>query len=177
MLQHKLLAFALFLAQMAFAQTRSIQIELYENVKTPIIEDSTKTLFGITDKVGQVKFETSLGKQYLMEATYTGMAPLQKGLKVVSSTTVYRFAMVEDATALKAVTIKAKKPLMRQEEDKTIVDPEPIANTSTSAYEIMEKIPGLFLDQDGNVYLNSSTPATIYINGREQKMAVWSISS
>ncbi len=186
MLKHKLLAFALLLAQMAFAQTRSIQIELFENVKTPIIgatvklterEDSTKTLFGITDKVGQVKFETSLGKQYLMEATYTGMAPLQKGLKVVSSTTVYRFAMVEDATALKAVTIKAKKPLMRQEEDKTIVDPEPIANTSTSAYEIMEKIPGLFLDQDGNVYLNSSTPATIYINGREQKMSAEDIAS
>jgi hypothetical protein len=60
---------------------------------------------------------------------------------------------------------------MRQEDDKTIVDPENLAASSTNAYEIMEKIPGLFVDQDGNIYLNSTTPATVHINGREQKMS------
>src|ERR1019366_737993 len=38
-------------------------------------------------------------------------------------------------------------------------------------YDIMEKVPGIFVDQDGNIYITSTTPATIYINGREQKMS------
>jgi len=29
----------------------------------------------------------------------------------------------------------------------------------------------LFVDQDGGIFLNSATPATVYINGREQKMS------
>ena len=66
---------------------------------------------------------------------------------------------------------------MRQEDDKTIIDPENLAASSTSGYEILEKTPGLFVDQDGNVYLNSTTPATIYINGREQKMSTADIAS
>ena len=78
---------------------------------------------------------------------------------------------------LDAVVIQSAKPLMRQEDDKTIVDPENLAASSTSGYEVLEKTPGLFVDQDGNIYLNSTTPATIYINGREQKMSTADIAS
>lgn len=60
---------------------------------------------------------------------------------------------------------------MRQEDDKTIVDPEPVALGSTHAFEVLEKIPGLFIDQDGNVYLNSTSPSAVWINGREQRMS------
>jgi hypothetical protein len=66
---------------------------------------------------------------------------------------------------------------MRQEDDKTIVDPENLAASSTNAYEIMEKIPGLFVDQDGNIYLSSTTPAKVYINGREQRMSTLDIAT
>lgn len=77
--------------------------------------------------------------------------------------------MKENQTNISEVSIVARKPLVRQEDDKMIIDPEPIANTSTSSYEILEKTPGIYLDQDGNIYLSSATPATVYINGREQK--------
>src|SRR5215218_1559615 len=66
---------------------------------------------------------------------------------------------------------------MRQEDDKTIIDPENLASSSINAYEILEKTPGLFVDQDGNIYLNSTTPATVYINGREQKMSTADIAT
>jgi hypothetical protein len=75
------------------------------------------------------------------------------------------------------VTVRSSTPLMRQEDDKTIIDPEPLAAASTNAYEIIEKTPGVFVDQDGNVYLSSMTPATIYINGREMKMSTADIAT
>lgn len=182
----KLLIAALFLTQFAQAQTVLIKITLLENNKTPIVGATVKLIerldtsniqFAISDIDGQAKFQAKVDQQYLLDATYTGFAPLNKGLQVRKSTSIYPFFMEEDATALAAVTIKATKPLMRQEDDMTIVDPGPIAETSTSAYEILEKTPGLFLDQDGNVYLSSTTPASIYINGREQKMSREDIAS
>lgn len=76
-----------------------------------------------------------------------------------------------DGRALAGVVVVARKPLLRQEDDKTIVDPEPVAASSTNAYEILEKVPGVFADPDGNVYLSSTSPARIYINGIEQKIS------
>src|SRR4029078_3522570 len=75
------------------------------------------------------------------------------------------------------VTVTSQKPLMRQEDDKTIVDPENLAASSTSSYEVIEKTPGLFVDQDGNIYINSLSPAAIYINGREMKMSTSDIAT
>lgn len=69
------------------------------------------------------------------------------------------------------VIVTARKPLIKQEDDKTIVDAEVLANSSTNAYEVLEKTPGAIVDQDGNVYLNSMTPATVFINGREMKLS------
>jgi hypothetical protein len=41
----------------------------------------------------------------------------------------------------------------------------------------LKKTPGLFVDQDGNVYINSLSPAAIYINGREMKMSASDIAT
>jgi len=35
--------------------------------------------------------------------------------------------LIRDAKIMKGVVVTARKPLMRQEDDKTIVDPEPVA--------------------------------------------------
>ena len=45
------------------------------------------------------------------------------------------------------------------------------ATIHTNAYEVLEKTPGIIVDQDGKIYLSSTTPATVYINGREIKMS------
>ncbi len=44
-------------------------------------------------------------------------------------------------------------------------------------YEVIEKTPGLFVDQDGNIYISSLTPATVQINGREMKMSASDIAT
>jgi hypothetical protein len=102
---------------------------------------------------------------------------LQKGITAKSGQQSFTFTLESVAGVMKGVTVTASKPLMRQEDDKTILDPEPIAAASTNAYEILEKTPGIFVDQDGNVYLSSMTPATILINGRDMKMSVADIST
>ena len=72
---------------------------------------------------------------------------------------------------LDEVLVNSRTPLLKQDDDKTIVDAEQLTSSSTNAYEVLEKTPGAIVDQDGNVYLNSGTAATIYINGREIKLS------
>ena len=43
--------------------------------------------------------------------------------------------------------------------------------------KFLKKLPGLFVDQDGNVYISSMTPAAVYINGREMKMSTSDIAT
>ena len=52
---------------------------------------------------------------------------------------------------LNEVVVKSSKPLIRQEDDKSVVDPEPLAASSTNAFETIEKTPGIITDQDGNI--------------------------
>jgi iron complex outermembrane receptor protein len=78
---------------------------------------------------------------------------------------------------LDAVVVTSKSPLLKQVDDKTIVDAEVLANSSTNALEVLEKTPGAIVDNDGNVYLNSATPALVYINGREVKLSASDVAS
>ncbi|MDB5253546.1 MAG: TonB-dependent receptor plug, partial [Flaviaesturariibacter sp.] len=124
-----------------------------------------------------VSFSLQTGSQYIVTVTSVNYAPLEKGISITGASPTFLFVMEGSGKTLNAVVVTSTRPVIRQEDDKTIVDPENLAASSTNAYEIMEKTPGLFVDQDGNIYLNSTTPATIYINGREQKMSTADIAT
>lgn len=168
-----------------FAQSSSLQIQIRDANQQPILgatlrltdrADTTRKLYAISDTIGRTTFAILPKHSYSLLVTSVGFQPLRRGL-LTGSEQVITLVMTPDNVQLQAVSVTAAKPLIKQEDDKTIVDPEPIAATSTSAYELLEKTPGLFLDPDGNVYLSSTTPATIYINGREQKMSAADIAS
>lgn len=172
-----------------FASTaQDLQVTLrVKGEKQEAIPAATFTIFSIPDTVklnekladaqGVAIFFLTANKPYLVRITAVNYQPLEKSITVKDVEQSFYFSMEPASQALGSVTVTARRPLMRQEDDKTIVDPENLALSSTNAYEIMEKVPGLFVDQDGNVYLNSTTPARIYINGREQKMSAADIAT
>jgi iron complex outermembrane receptor protein len=139
--------------------------------------DTLQSFQKTADSSGQVSFNLEKDVQYIVKISSVDYLPLEKGITVSQSHLSFSFTAEAGSKSLKGVTVNAKKPLMKQEDDKTIVDPEPIAATSTNAYEIIEKTPGVFVDQDGNVYLNGTTPASIYINGKEMKMSATDIAT
>jgi iron complex outermembrane recepter protein len=135
------------------------------------VPDTTVQQQKITDSLGSVSFILLQSRPYLVRITSINYDPIEKSITIKGDNPSFVFNAEQQSRSLGNVTVIAQRPLMRQEDDKTIVDPENLASSSTSAYEIMEKVPGLFVDQDGNIYLNSTTPATVHINGREQKMS------
>ncbi|MBA4139629.1 MAG: TonB-dependent receptor [Segetibacter sp.] len=139
--------------------------------------DSTQILQQVSDSAGVAVFNLSQGLQYIMRASSVNYATVDKGVTVTGNPSMFTITLVPVSKTIGRVVVTTTRLLMRQEDDKTIVDPENLAASSTNAYEILEKTPGLFVDQDGNIYLSSTTPAIIFINGREQKMSAADIAS
>jgi iron complex outermembrane recepter protein len=139
--------------------------------------DSTKQFKQTADSNGVVSFLLESGTQYMVRVSAVNFEPLEKGISISNTAKQFVFTMLQLSKTLDGVVITSKKPLMRQEEDKTIVEPENLVASSTNAYEVLEKVPGLFVDQDGNIYLSSTTPAQVYINGREMKMSASDVAT
>lgn len=149
----------------------------YSIIKVTDATDSMQLNEKVTDSTGKVTFELAKDNRYTVTVSAVGFTSLQKGINIKNQNATFIFTLENLSKVLDEVVVKPGKPLMRQEEDKTIVDPENLVPSSASGYEVIEKTPGLFMDQDGNIYLNSTTPALIYINGREQKMSTADIAS
>jgi hypothetical protein len=139
--------------------------------------DSLQSIKKVADSIGVARFNLTKGGQYMVKITSINYQPVEKGIAVTGNQNFFNFTAEPLPKTLGNVVVTSQKPLMRQEDDKTIVDPESLAAASTNAYEILEKTPGLFVDQDGNIYINSLTPATVQINGRDMKMSASDVAT
>ena len=133
--------------------------------------DSVKSFIRLTDSLGMADFNLNQEGQYFIKASALNYKTIEKNILITNHQNSFVWVIESASNDLQNVTVVSKKPLMKQEDDKTIVEPENLALASSNSYEVLEKVPGLFIDQDGNIYLSSNTPATVYINGRDLKMS------
>jgi len=132
--------------------------------------DSTKKTNSITDSIGITKVNLAPKNAYIITVSAIGYKKYSKDYFINEQSSI-AIKLTEDPTQLNEVVVRSTKALIRQEDDKSVVDPEPLAASSTNAYETVEKVPGIFIDQDGNIYLNGLSPAGVQINGRDLKMS------
>lgn len=175
-----LLSIALVIASSILAQESAVTIKVINPKKDPLAfatitvtsrQDTSKIIKKVADSTGSAKFLLQKGKQYSVLITSVNYRPVEKGFIASGNQSTFNYTAEPLGKTMDAAVVTSKKPLMRQEDDKTIIDPENLVAASTSGYEVIEKTPGLFVDQDGNIYISSLTPATVQINGRELKMS------
>lgn len=176
-----IIAMLLFCLQAALAaQTLTVNFRITNKKKEPVPyasfqlvdrNDSTHILTKSADSSGRVKFDLKKGSQYDLTISSANYQTIDKGILVRGDQTVFQFTAEPKEKTMEGVVIRSRKPLMKQEEDKLIIDPENLVAASSNGYEVIEKTPGLFVDQDGNIYISSLTPAAVQINGRDMKMS------
>lgn len=140
------------------------------------LPDSTLKLSRVV-KNRNTEFNLESAGKYLMRLSSVNYEKTERVINMTGKPVYMTIELRSSATTLQNVVVVSRKPLMKQEDDKTIVDATVLANSSTNAMEVMEKTPGVIIDQDGNIYLNSMTPATVYINGREMKLSSADVAS
>lgn len=168
----KLSLLLLFLSHLSFAQLYTFSVT---DGTAPIpgatllLQLEGKSFAGATDTNGIARISLRENVQYKIRVSAVGFETLEE--EIVTLKSEFKIILKASLTRLAEVSVTARKPLITHEDDKAVVDPEPLVQSSTNAMEVLEKTPGVFSDTDGNFYLSSSSPAKIYINGREQRMS------
>jgi iron complex outermembrane recepter protein len=167
------------------AQQKQLKITVKNTDKTSLpgatVQLKNKTTssseYATTNLDGLAYFNKFANGLYSINITYIGFKPVDTTIRITSVSRNFEFVMASGSIALGEVTITGRKPLISQDGDKMIIDPTPLANTATNTLEVLESTPGLYVDQEGGIFLNSSTAAVVYINGREQKMSTQDITT
>jgi len=132
-------------------------------------KDSSLVKFSPTDKNGVYEFENIKDGKYLVSASNVGYSKVLSSTFEVSSTgaTVPALIMHEEAKGMAEVTVTAKKPFVETRIDKTIVNVESAPTTAgATALEVLEKSPGVTVDNDGNISLRGKAGVIIMIDGK-----------
>ena len=122
-------------------------------------------------KTAQVKLIiSSLGYK-----TYTSeVFELKQGLVKDFGTIV----LVDELTGLDEVTVKASRPQIIIEPDKTIVNVEgTVMAEGANALDVLGRSPGVFITSDGSINLNGRTGVTVMINDRPMYMSAADLTS
>jgi iron complex outermembrane receptor protein len=175
------LAFVIGITMVGQAQTKTGKVNgVVVDGNTKTVEASTITLLrakdssvaklSVADKTGKFEFDNIIEGRYLVSVTAVGH---QKGYSETfeitpgSSVVLKTIELIPITKSLTGVTITAKKPLIEQKIDRTVVNVDAaITNVGSSALEVLEKSPGITVDKDGNISLKGKQGVQIYIDGR-----------
>ena len=157
-----------------------------------ITADSILISGGITDDNGKFKIEinprkmmekirmerkessNSLGMGLIAEITYIGYKskkisiPFTREQREVD---LKQISLESDATALSEVTVRAEKSSLELKLDKRVFNVgKDLSNKGGTAEEILENIPSIDLDIEGNISLRGSQSVRILIDGKPASM-------
>jgi iron complex outermembrane recepter protein len=135
------------------------------------LKDSSVVKISVADKSGQFSFEGIGEGNYFVSITAVGhnkgYSPSFEVSELQPVVTLKTIELVPAPKNLSGVTVTARKPLVEQKIDRTVINVEAsVTNVGTSAMEVLEKSPGISVDKDGNISLKGKQGVQVYIDGR-----------
>ncbi len=124
----------------------------------------------ITDVNGHFNITGLANGNYTLRVSFTGYKDVVRQFSITNANPTRSFAAIylsEDAHALEEVTVTGQRSEMKLEVDrKTFNVDQQIANAGGSASEVLENIPSVEVDQDGNISLRGNESVEVWINGK-----------
>jgi hypothetical protein len=138
-------------------------------------KDSAMVKLSAANKEGVYTFENVATGSYVISITVVGH---QKSFsKMIEINPQQQTVQLEPillnpvGKELAGVNVIAKRPLVEQRIDRTIVNVDAsITNIGTSALEVLEKSPGVSVDRDGNISLKGKEGVLVLVDGRPTQL-------
>ena len=150
--------------------------QLLENATVYLlhVNDSSLVKLSITDKKGLAEFENIINGQYLIKATNINFEPYHSAPFTLNAESLLLPAvkLVRAATQLQGVTVKAQKPFIQKLTDRIVVNVEnSIVSAGSTALDILERSPGVAIDQNESISLRGRAGVIIMIDGKPTPMS------
>ena len=138
-------------------------------------KDSATVKISAADKDGKFIFENLADGKYIVAITAVGhRKSYSKLIEINTQQQEVLLAVINlepVSKELAGVTVTAKRPLIEQRIDRTIVNVDAsITNIGTSALEVLEKSPGVSVDRDGNISLKGKESVLVMVDGRPTQL-------
>jgi hypothetical protein len=134
------------------------------------VSDSSLYKGEITNEKGEFHFENIKSGSFVLQIQMTGLEKSNRLVELNSDSPFLNLGIITVKTLsqeLKAVTVQAEKPFIEKQIDKTVVNIEnSIVHAGSSIMEVMEKLPGVQVDQDGNIAVKGKQGVVVMIDGK-----------
>lgn len=125
---------------------------------------------GITDAGGNFNVSGLKDGKYTLSLTFMGYKDVTRQFEITPAKREVQFKllyMAEDAKQLKEVTVTGQRATMKLEVDRKSFDVgQLISNAGQSASDVLDNVPSIEVDNDGNVSLRGNSSVEVWINGK-----------
>ncbi len=134
-------------------------------------KDSTVAKFTASSKNGNYEFVDIKAGQYLVAVTSVGYSKaVSQAFELGADKTieVSPITLSESAKGMTGVVVTAKRPFIESKLDKTVVNVEASpTNAGATALEVLEKSPGVMVNNDGIISLRGKQGVIVMIDGKQ----------
>ncbi len=136
--------------------------------------DSSLVKAAISDGGGKFDIPVSKTGNYLLayslvgfEKNYSPVFSVSEGQTVTAKTVT----LSPVVSKLQGVTITSKKPMIEVRADKTVFNVEASINaTGSNALELLQKSPGIQVDNNENISMKGKTGVRVYVDGKMMQL-------
>jgi iron complex outermembrane recepter protein len=164
-----------------FSQSGTIKGKLVDEEKNAVPystvllknkKDSSLVKGEVTNEQGEFLLSNvKKGEYFLMLPSVTHQKKFVSDIVIADSLQTIELGAIQfekRTNQLGEVTVKTDKPFIEKQTDKTVVNIEnSIIQTGSSVLEVLEKLPGVMVDQDGNVRLRGKQGVLILLDGKQ----------
>ncbi len=131
--------------------------------------DSTKAANAVTNMNGQFTLTAPADGKYIVRVTYVGYKTLNKNVTVAGKpVNLGKMTINVDAVMLKGATVTSHLAKVQSKGDTLIFNADAYRTPEGSVVEeLVKRMPGAELDDDGNIKINGKTVTKIKVDGKE----------
>lgn len=120
-----------------------------------------------TDSDGSFQITNLPGGDYILRFGAGGFEKLDRSISLTENLNLENVALTSDGIEMEAVQVTATVPFVQRKIDRTVITPDAmIANAGSNALELLERAPGVTVDQNGVIAIKGRTGVNVYINDK-----------
>ncbi|GGK58074.1 TonB-dependent receptor domain-containing protein [Rufibacter glacialis] len=141
-----------------------------------------KTVDGtVTDDKGRFTLNRVANGSYTLNISFIGYETKEMKQVTISAgdqnVNLNKVALSPAQTKLQEVTVVGEKPLIEDKVDRLVYNADKdLTNTGGTAADVMQKVPSIALDQDGNIQMRGSSNVRVLINGKPSSVMAGSVA-